>query len=692
MPFAVYVGVFIDKMPKNVVDFFSFDRKSAANEIIDNRMTAESAWEVCYTEDGYTYYYNNSTGVSSWDYPEDFQSDLNLWEEHYTEDGDVYYYNNVTQCSQWEYLYESEVQQQSEPYDELEWMEYCTEDGIPYYYNVYTEAVQWEYPYQSYDYASSYQSVEDKVEPEPLYASESSSDRHLEIWAKFFENAFAAQESMEEERERRRSKALNRAAKAAKLEAVMNQWPSRLNEKRFKALMSGALGNRDLVEDMVGDDEDLNDALLAAITQEHFASAESLLFAGANPNCADQHIRSATHYAAKTGNAEILALLYDQGADLEMCDQVGRTPLHIAALFGRESVAEFLLACAVNVDGPGDHSGNTPLHLSARGGHAGIVRVLLQFGASTKLINSGGMTALEIAQTMQPQTSELAAVVAAFKADKKSKKKPKTQGTGLTTSPTKKSAMAVSAAYQNVRSDWFSDAETSPVSSSGGKATSSRSAQSAVDRDWKLSMSKSSSSSAGGGTGLSEHVLASLRNRVNATLDNALTRLLSKLPPLSPMVSIVSTAANAEQADFRIKLKPFLIEEALTFPANCPATVEQLLDAARAQHNLGHFEEALRYLEAAGKKVSKQSSAVVEMYITLCKGNVYQSCGDDEQSLLTYMEGWTRASTKNDLDWEVIAINAIGILAYYNLRFDVALLCFHLVGNYRVDVSEFISV
>jgi len=56
------------------------------------------------------------------------------------------------------------------------------------------------------------------------------------------------------------------------------------------------------------------------------------------------------------------------------------------------------------------------------------------------------------------------------------------------------------------------------------------------------------------------------------------------------------------------------------------------------------------------------------------------------------MEGWTKASTKNDLDWEVIAINAIGILAYYNLRFDVSLLCFHLVGNYRVDTYSEESV
>jgi hypothetical protein len=75
-------------------------------------------------------------------------------------------------------------------------------------------------------------------------------------------------------------------------------------------------------------------------------------------------------------------------------------------------------------------------------------------------------------------------------------------------------------------------------------------------------------------------------------------------------------------------------------------------------------------------------------YITLCKGNVYQSCGDDEQSLLHYLEGWTAAQQQKDKDWEVICVNAIGMLAYYNLRYDVAILCFHAVVNYRAEVRH----
>jgi hypothetical protein len=87
------------------------------------------------------------------------------------------------------------------------------------------------------------------------------------------------------------------------------------------------------------------------------------------------------------------------------------------------------------------------------------------------------------------------------------------------------------------------------------------------------------------------------------------------------------------------------------------------------------------------------------MYILTCKGNVYQSCGDDEQSLLHYMEGWAKAkalaSDKTKVvapngtsseEWEMVAVNAIGMLAYHNVRYEVAALCFNVVAEFREKV------
>jgi hypothetical protein len=49
----------------------------------------------------------------------------------------------------------------------------------------------------------------------------------------------------------------------------------------------------------------------------------------------------------------------------------------------------------------------------------------------------------------------------------------------------------------------------------------------------------------------------------------------------------------------RLPSKPVVIGDALPVPNQCPDTVEQLLEASLGHHNLGAFEEALKFLEAA---------------------------------------------------------------------------------------------
>lgn len=49
----------------------------------------------------------------------------------------------------------------------------------------------------------------------------------------------------------------------------------------------------------------------------------------------------------------------------------------------------------------------------------------------------------------------------------------------------------------------------------------------------------------------------------------------------------------------RLPSKPVVIGDALPVPAQCPDSVEQLLEASLAHHNLGSFEDSLKFLEAA---------------------------------------------------------------------------------------------
>jgi hypothetical protein len=245
------------------------------------------------------------------------------------------------------------------------------------------------------------------------------------------------------------------------------------------------------------------------------------------------------------------------------------------------------------------------------------------------------------------------------------------------------------------------------------------------------------------------------------------------------LLNVISTKSD-ETIDTKSKLptKPVVICDALPIPSNCPDTIDQLLEAALAHHNLGSFEDSLKFLEAsrvqlveiietakkrayggggynstnsgpmnlmtmtstntglgslsmdsktnslpnlnasinAGNLPATTTGAVmlhtlaardtgntltqaqiarnvemnffdIRMYLTVCKGNVYQSCGDDEQSLLQYLEGLSISREMNDADWEIICLNSIGVLAFFNLRYDVAILCFYLVYEYRERVS-----
>lgn len=77
----------------------------------------------------------------------------------------------------------------------------------------------------------------------------------------------------------------------------------------------------------------------------------------------------------------------------------------------------------------------------------------------------------------------------------------------------------------------------------------------------------------------------------------------------------------------------------------------------------------------------------LDMYITVCMGNVYQSSGDDEQALLQYTRGWHTAKSYGEEDWAAVLLNSIGLVCYYSLRYELAYQCFTTVAYYRAKVS-----
>jgi len=75
----------------------------------------------------------------------------------------------------------------------------------------------------------------------------------------------------------------------------------------------------------------------------------------------------------------------------------GRTPLHLAALEGQETIGGLLIAWTPQLD-ERDKEGYTPLHLAAYSNNYRIVRYLLMKGARREAVDSHGSTPLDIAK------------------------------------------------------------------------------------------------------------------------------------------------------------------------------------------------------------------------------------------------------------------------------------------------------
>ena len=96
-----------------------------------------------------------------------------------------------------------------------------------------------------------------------------------------------------------------------------------------------------------------------------------------------QHTQPDIVSLAKKGDVEGMTLALHKGAAVDAKDKYGETALHIAALFGRESIAKLLLKAGAAVDAKGpDPKRVTPLHIATRNGDQPMAKLLLENGAA----------------------------------------------------------------------------------------------------------------------------------------------------------------------------------------------------------------------------------------------------------------------------------------------------------------------
>lgn len=167
----------------------------------------------------------------------------------------------------------------------------------------------------------------------------------------------------------------------------------------------------------------------AASRSEGFAELKALLAYGCDPSAADYDMRTAMHVAAAEGRVDNLKLLVEHGADVNVRDRWGGTPLQEAfshgqaacselllelqASFGQFDVAANMCAAAAKDDvaimkrlighrcspNDGDYDKRRPLHLAAANGQLAATHFLLeQDGIDVNVEDRFGNTPLDDAE------------------------------------------------------------------------------------------------------------------------------------------------------------------------------------------------------------------------------------------------------------------------------------------------------
>ncbi|KAM9375993.1 ankyrin repeat domain-containing protein 27 [Pholidichthys leucotaenia] len=162
--------------------------------------------------------------------------------------------------------------------------------------------------------------------------------------------------------------------------------------------LSGRLNDPSIVTPFSRDDRGytpLHAAALCGQTQ----LIDVLVLKGSAVNTTDYHGLTPLHLACQRGHQGVTLLLLHYKANMEAQDNNGNTPLHLACMYGHEDCVKALVYYDVHtcrLDLLND-KGDTALHMAARWGYEGIITVLLENGASTRILNKGKESALHCA-------------------------------------------------------------------------------------------------------------------------------------------------------------------------------------------------------------------------------------------------------------------------------------------------------
>ena len=136
----------------------------------------------------------------------------------------------------------------------------------------------------------------------------------------------------------------------------------------------------------------LSGGLITAVTKNHFDCGNILIKSGANVNIVNRG-EPVIVGAASNGNLEVMDLLIDAGADVNIRSSYGITALIGASCFGHDDCVQSLCRAGADVNATGRHN-STALIAAAVRGKSTCMKLLISAGADVNARDITGNTVL----------------------------------------------------------------------------------------------------------------------------------------------------------------------------------------------------------------------------------------------------------------------------------------------------------
>ena len=151
----------------------------------------------------------------------------------------------------------------------------------------------------------------------------------------------------------------------------------------------------------------IDEALILSIPTQHIDIIKLLLDnCRANVKYTDGFGRRAIHVAVETKNVDVLKLILRAGSPVNVPNNEGKSPLHLACENGSEEIAELLLDGCANINRAQTYQMNEfPMHIAAKKGYTRILEALRRRGGNLDARTKKGQTPLHYAVLSKQYTT-----------------------------------------------------------------------------------------------------------------------------------------------------------------------------------------------------------------------------------------------------------------------------------------------